>query len=116
MSYELNFWRYSADTKADHESIYQQLCDGIAVDGVEPLPINDIVARLNQEFSAWQKLDNVTFDHCDRGGFQLFTTPYFFRIDCYEMDGDDMNKFIEIADEFSCPLYDPQVGRRFDQR
>lgn len=35
-------------------------------------------------------------------------------IDCYGMDGEDMNKFIDILFEYGCPLYDPQVGERYD--
>ena len=42
------------------------------------------------------------------------TTPQFVRIDCYGMKGEDMNKFIDILDEYGCPLYDSQVGERFD--
>jgi hypothetical protein len=30
------------------------------------------------------------------------------------MDGDDLNRFIDIGAEFGCPLYDPQAGKRYD--
>lgn len=114
MSYDLDFWRYKPGVKRDHQEVYEQLSDGEHVDGLEDLPIDIITRRINEVFSDWQKLDDVTFDGGDRGGFQLFTTSQFFRIDCYEMDGDDMNKFIDIGTEFGCPLYDPQVSERFD--
>jgi hypothetical protein len=114
MSYELDFWRYAPGLTLDHEKVCQQLCDGIALDALEHLPIAELLSRVNEEFSNWEKLDNVTFDGGDRGGFQLYTTPQFFRVDCYGMNSDDMNKFIEIANEFGCPLYDRQAGKRFD--
>lgn len=44
-----------------------------------------------------------------KGTFQIMTTPQFVR-----MEGEDMNKFIDTLDEYGCPLYDPQVGERFD--
>jgi len=30
------------------------------------------------------------------------------------MQGEDMNIFIDVAHEFSCALYDPQVGKRYE--
>ncbi len=36
------------------------------------------------------------------------------RVDCYGMAGEEMNKFIDIAPEFHCRLYDPQVGVCYD--
>lgn len=114
MSYDLDFWRYKAGVKLDHQKVYAQLSDGKRVDGVEDLPIDAVIRRVNEAFSDWQKLDDVTFDGGERGGFQLFTTPQFFRIDCYGMSGEEMNKFVDIGNEFGCPLYDPQVSQRFD--
>ncbi len=114
MSYDLNFWRYKSGVSLDHQEVYRQLCEGITVDRLESLPIDHIHARVREVFSDWDMLGDMTYDGREHGGFQLFTTPQFFRVDCYEMDGELMNRFIEIANEFLCPLYDPQLGRRFD--
>jgi hypothetical protein len=115
MSYDLSFWRCISGSELDHEQVYQQLCNGVAVDGLERLPIEALLERVDDVFANWEKLDNVTFDGGERGSFQLFTTPQLFRVDCYGMSGDEMNRLIDIASEFSCPLYDPQVGKRFDK-
>jgi hypothetical protein len=114
MSYDLNFWRYKPGVSLDHQQVYEQLCDAVNVYGLEILPIARMIVRVHEEFEDWEKLDDVTFERADRGSFQLSTSPQFFRVDCYGMTSEDMNKFIEIANEFGCPLYDPQVGRRFD--
>jgi len=114
MSYDLNFWRYKPGRALKHEQVYEELCDGKTVEGLEEIPIDQFVARVIQEFADWERLDETTFDGGDRGSFQLTTAPQSFRVDCYGMDGEDMNRFIEIANEFECPLYDPQVGQRFD--
>jgi hypothetical protein len=58
-------------------------------------------------------LDTQTWQGAN-GSFQIYTTSQFFRIDCYGMDGEDINKFIDVGAEFDCPLYDPQVNQRFD--
>ena len=85
------------------------------MDGLEELPIDLIVKRVNEVFEAegWTKLDDQNWES-DNGAFQIFTTHQFFRVDCYGMVGDDMNLFIDIGSEFGCPLYDPQTGVRFD--
>ena len=85
------------------------------MDGVEELPVANMLERVRDTFSAqgWSALDELNWES-DRGAFQLYTTPQYFRVDCYNMDGEDMNHFIDIANEFGCPLNDPQVGQRFD--
>lgn len=114
MSYDLDFWRYKTGVKLDHQKVYEQLSNGEQVDGLETLPVDKVLSRISQTFADWEKLDDVTFDGGDLGAFQVFTTPQFFRVDCSGMDGDEINKFIDIGNEFGCPLYDPQVGERFD--
>jgi hypothetical protein len=114
MSYDLDFWRYKAGVKLDHQDVYERLVDGERVEGVETLPIDAILRRIEVVFSDWQKLDAMTFDGGERGGFQLFATPQCFGVDCHDLSDDEMNKFIDIGVEFGCSLYDPQVGRRFD--
>lgn len=119
MSYDLNFWKYKENFRGerDHQKIYQKLSDGLFVEGLEDLPINKILKKIHEVFSAlqWQKRDDLNWEsHSGRGSFQIFTTDQFFRVDCYGMDGEDMNKLIDIAIEFECPLYDPQVDKRYD--
>src|SRR5215471_11993977 len=62
MSYDLDFWRYSASVTLDHQMVYEQLSDGHRVEGLDDLPIDAVVRRVNEVFSDWQKLDDVTFD------------------------------------------------------
>jgi hypothetical protein len=114
MSYDLNFWRYKPGVSLDHQSVYDRLCDGVAIDGLEDLPIDQMARRVREVFSDWQRLDEVTFEGGERGSFQLYLTPQLFRVDCYGMDGEDMNRLIDLAQEFHCPLYDPQVGQRYN--
>lgn len=113
MSYDLNFWKYRPGITLDHQRTYEQLCDAREVEGLEPLPIDAMLARVGQAFADWEQLDDRTWEGAD-GLFQVYTTPQFFRFDCHGMDGEDMNKLIDIGSEFGCPLYDPQVGERYD--
>ena len=113
MSYGLDFWKCRPGVSLDHQAAYEKLSDGQAVEGLEDLPIGRMLDRLKEVFADWEQLDDETWAS-DNGSFQVFTTPQFFRVDCYGMDGDDMNRIIEVASEFGCPLYDPQVTTRYD--
>lgn len=70
--------------------------------------------KITEAFSDWDKVDENSFEMVAEGAFQIMTTPQFVGIDCYGMEGEDMDKFINILDKYGYPLYDPQVGERFD--
>jgi hypothetical protein len=114
VSYDLNFWKYKPGVSLDHQAVYEQLSEGEEVDGLEDLPIEELVARIGEVFSGWEQLDPLNYESPDGGAFPLFTTRQFLRVDCYGMVGEDMNQFVDIGSAFGCPLYDPQVGQRFD--
>lgn len=114
MSYDLNFWKYKPGISLDHQAVYGQLSEGEEVEGLEDLPIEALLARIGEVFSDWEQLDRLNYESPGRGAFQLSTTRQSLRVDCYGMVGEDMNHFIDIGAEFACPLYDPQVGQRFD--
>ena len=118
MSYDLNFWKYADErSSSNHQNLYELLSDGQFVEGLLEIPVEAIVSRISQVFLAegWTTIDQTSWER-GIGMFQLFTTPQFIRVDCYGMDGDGMNRFIDIAAEFKLPLYDPQVSTRFDDR
>src|SRR6266404_8221566 len=106
MSYDLNFWRYKPGVSLDNQKTYELLSDGQSVDGLENIPIDQIKKRVSEEFAkkGWERLDDDNWES-QKGAFQLFTTPQFFRVDCYAMQGEDMNIFIDVAREFSCPFF-----------
>ncbi len=116
MSYDLDFWKYENEPGEgqDHQAIYEKLSNGETVAGLAQLPIDQIMQQVADRFTqaGWEEVDAVSWEK-DGSAFQLFTTKQFFRVDCYGMEGEDMNAFIDIAAEFGCPLYDPQVEERF---
>ncbi|MDR2323935.1 MAG: hypothetical protein LBE51_00835 [Acidovorax sp.] len=115
MSYDLNFWKYKSGIYLDPQTTYKNLCVGKSIDGLEELPIEEMLNRLKILFSdGWVQLDEQNWEASNRGAFQISTTSQMLRVDCYGMSGDDMNRFIDLGTEFGCPLYDPQVGARFD--
>jgi hypothetical protein len=112
MSYDLNFWKYKQNIYLNNQAVYEQCSDEQIVDGLENLPIDNIVADIANAFSNWNRVSSDAWE--GKGAFQIFTTPQFVRINCYGMESEDMNKFIDVMLEYGCPLYDPQVPQRFD--
>ena len=114
MSYDLNFWKCRQGVDLEHQAVYERLSGGEHVDGLEELPIATIRAKIAEAFrEGWEQLDPDTWESSDSGMFQLFTTPQFFRVDCYGMEGEVMHRFIDILAAHGAPLYDPRVERRF---
>ena len=56
--------------------VYQRACcDGQAVEGLEELPMEAILAELETAYAKWERMDQVTWEKETGGGFQIFTTP-----------------------------------------
>lgn len=117
MSIDLCFWRYEKGEYLDNDEVYRRCSGGEVVDGLETLPINDIIAAFGAEFDGWERSDNggvLMFDGGENGMFELMTTPQFVRTDCRDMNYEDMNRIIDVMHDFACPLYDPSMPQRFD--
>lgn len=115
MSMDLSFWKYKEGAVHDDTRVYElACCDGEAAEGLENLPIEEIIKKIAFVFSDWTALDCSNYEKEGRGAFQIFTTPQIVRLDCYGMQGEDMNTLMDILREFGCPLYDPQIATRFD--
>lgn len=115
MSMDLSFWKYKENAVRDDANVYElACCDGEVVEGLENLPIEEIVKKIAAVFSDWTALDRNNYEKEGRGAFQIFTTAQIVRFDCYGMQGEDMNTLMDVLREFGCPLYDPQISTRFD--
>lgn len=116
MSYDLDFWKYKKDIYLDNQDTYEKCSDKQIVEGLEDIPIESIIKNIQQEYISWKmKESNIDFENPNgKGAFQIFTTRQFIRFDCYGMEGEDMNRIIEVMNKYNCPLYDPQVPKRYD--
>lgn len=100
----------------DNAIVYQNACcDSEEVEGLEVLPIEDILKEISTTFQEWNSLDPYNYEKNGSGSFQISTTPQTVRFDCYSMEQADMKRFSSIMSKFACPLYDPQQGVRFDK-
>lgn len=116
MSIDLNFWKYQNNVYLDNAIVYQNACcDNKKVDGLEILPVEDILKEIAAAFHEWTSLDPSHYEKKGHGSFQISTTPQTVRFDCYSMEQTDLKRFSSIMSKFGCPLYDPQQGVRFDK-
>ena len=115
MGMHFAFWKYKKDVYLDNQEIYEKACcDGQIIEGLETLPVNEIINKVSDVFSSWDKLDNYNYEG-EIGAFTICTTEQTVLFDCtYSMNYDDINKIIEIMLEYDCPYYDPQISTRFD--
>ena len=114
--YELLFWRYQEGIYLNHHLVYVALVEQESVEGLEDLPVEVILNRLNSVFATWEKVDDSSWKNTKgKGAFQVKTTPQSIQIDCYGTDGKTMNLLADTLEEFKCPVYDPQVPVRYDE-
>lgn len=116
MDVDLNFWKYKDEVYLDDNQVYvTACCEGDEVDGLEQLPITDIMNKLKTEFSSWTFVAPDTFDGDMCGSFRVFMTSQAARLNCYGMSGYDMNLLMDMMSDFNCPVYDPKEAVRFDE-
>ena len=118
MSYDLAFWKYKKDIYLNNDEVYSKACDEEEIiDGLEYIPIDDILKKIAGTFTNWQTDGKHNYDNLSNGlgAFEIYTTAQFVLFSCKGMENDDMNLIIDIMLEFKCPLYDPEVQERFDK-
>jgi hypothetical protein len=114
--YELLFWNYQEGIYLNHHLVYEDLIEQLEVEGLELLPVQVILNRINSVFSNWEKVDENSWKNPKgKGAFHVKTTGQSIKIDCYGTEGKTMNLLVDTMLEFKCPLYDPQVPERFDE-
>ena len=114
MSYDLVFWRQVGSCPAKPSDVYRELSDGTSVDGLATIQPHDLVERVEEVFPGTQKLGGQIFwEGGSRGMFELVASDQHIHFCCRQMNGDEMNKIIDLAAEFDLRLYDPQIDKQF---
>ena len=55
--YELLFWQYQDGIYLNHHLVYEALVEQQEVEGLETLPIQVILNRIQSVFKDWEKVD-----------------------------------------------------------
>jgi hypothetical protein len=111
-----HLYGYLEETYLNHHEVYEALVEKEEVEGLQELPVEVIINRINSVFSQWERVDENSWKNPNgKGAFQVITTPQSVKIDCYGTEGKTMNQLVSVMEEFKCPLYDPQVPERYDE-
>lgn len=116
MGRQLVFWKNTDGVYLDSHEVYEKICGQENISGLETLDINKILERVNDVFSDWCRLDEYNFES-QNGAFTVEAYENAVLFECSEsVDYSSLNKIIDIMLEFDCPLYDPQINVRFDNK
>ena len=121
MSYDLYFWREEKPLDLSPGEVCDLLADEQHVEGIVNLPIDQVKQRFAETFPGI----NDCLSYLDWEGegsyFQVHWPPdpvNALIVNCgYQLleSPDTMNRIMDVAQQFGCALYDPQVGQRFEQ-
>jgi hypothetical protein len=117
VGYALVFWRDEL-TGRDPAEIYNHLMEGIHVPGLSVIPTDMIVSRIASAFSEGVEDDPAGFALCwlsddATSSFQVEISSQHVHVELRPLVHDTANIIIDIANEYHCPLYDPQTNERF---
>jgi hypothetical protein len=85
MSYDLAFWKQKPTCTAPPSSIYADLLEGRAVDGLETIPTAEFVARIHHRFPGITTDGALTFwQGGNRGVFELYSSDQHVHFCCAE--------------------------------
>jgi hypothetical protein len=113
MSYDLLFWR-QRDGAGRPAEIAATLSEGQPVAGLDELPIDEIVMRVNVHFPLSISGGLTFWEGGADGMFELHRSAQHVHFCCRQLIGEHCNALIDIMAEFNCQLYDPQVDQRLD--
>jgi hypothetical protein len=113
MSYDVTFWKYEGPPGRDHVAVNAMLSRGEAVDGLEDLPIDDMIACLDKLLAGWERVGNSTWEKPGKWHLQTWTSRQHLTI--HMSFGAARPVLLKIATpmrRFGCGLWNPQLGQR----
>jgi len=119
MSYDLVFWRQEPAMSADPNTTYAALNEGASVDGLVPIPSEELIGDLSLAFPTAVRERNgsgewLTWVSADgQDSFEAVWSRQHMTVTCRYLHSDDMNRIVDIGIAHACPLFDPQVNERF---
>lgn len=121
MSVQFVFWRTSKSLNSS--KVYDRLMRGKSVRGLETLDLDAIETALISAFPSWEvevrrtaANQQTMIRHPDgNGALDIGYTSQSVVVTCYGTSASQWNDIIEVMAAQKLPLYDPQVGERFDR-
>jgi len=110
MTYDLAMWSAQAGLSLGPPQIYEQLCDGKDVDGLDDLPLDRVMASAKERFPGIEQDIYELNWEADDESLQVTWSPQHVHFECHGPSEDTLARLVQLAAEFECVLYDPQAG------
>ena len=114
------FWKQKPARSEDPEATFAALSAGQRPDSLLDFPVETFLSRVQDAFpdairepngrSEWLTWTSPN----ELEGFQVEWTGAHVLVTLRPLNGDRANKIVEIASALDAPLFDPQIGERFD--
>jgi hypothetical protein len=114
MSYDLVFWKQRAACLLPPSEVYRLLLDDMTPEGLEEIAVEAFLDRVREAFPGVVESGGLIFwEGGDCGMFEVHWSAHHVHFCCRELGVEEMNRLIELANDFGCALYDPQVDTRY---
>lgn len=115
MSYDINFWKQDRPLEISAQDIYERLSSGKPVEGLTKLPVDEILTKLRDAFPDFDPDEQFPLVSIDDGSIEIAWSDQHFRFDLRgEVGAEHKNRLVHIMATHGCPMYDPQIGERYD--
>ena len=110
MAQLLYLWREERETGLASSEIQRRLDADEDVDGLADLPIKEMIDRLKSEFPGCKESAGQLVWMSGEERFRATWTWQYMRLDSDNLNDEHRDKFFELARNFGCPAYDPQMN------
>jgi hypothetical protein len=115
MSYDINFWKQERPLDLSAQQIYERLSDGESVDGLAVLPVDQILQQLQEAFPKFDPQEKFPLVSLEDGSIEFIWSDQYFRFDLRgDVGAVHENRLVQIMADHGCPMYDPQINKRYD--
>jgi hypothetical protein len=105
-------WREQGDGQRAAADIQRMIDAGEDADGLADLPIKDMLARLKAEFSGCKEVAGSLAWQSGDERWQATWGWQFLRLESDCLHDERRDKFFDLAREFGCSVFDPQLNLR----
>ncbi|MDB5174416.1 MAG: hypothetical protein JWN51_3189 [Phycisphaerales bacterium] len=115
MSYDILFWKQKRGFRAEPEVIYRDLLKPENLKGLQRLPVKQILGELKKLFSDFNQKERFPLVTTDTGSIEPGWSEKHFSFTSRPGGSNEheMHMLVRLMQKFGCPLYDPQLNKRF---
>jgi hypothetical protein len=108
----LVLWRERKETGLAPARVHERLESGDDVEGLDDLPIREMIDKIRHEFPGSQEGAGVLQWNSGEESFRATWTWQYLRFDAQQLSEEHREKLFELARQFHCPVFDASMNLR----